>query len=98
MMIWVDNPINLFARTNGHLLLPTEQEQWSPTLFLETAQPGPLLPAVLETNSQHYRSVWGVAQRPYSYRVDLPEGVGNCFTVCALCLAYYSGNFCGGSL
>ncbi|GLC50405.1 hypothetical protein PLESTB_000375700 [Pleodorina starrii] len=81
MMIWVDNPTNLFQRTNGHLLLPTEPDQWAPTLTLETAHPGPLLPIVLETSRTHYRRVWGVGQRPYSYRVVLPSGVGDCFKI-----------------
>ncbi|GLC54695.1 hypothetical protein PLESTB_000896300 [Pleodorina starrii] len=81
LVVWVDNPTNLFQRTNGHLLLPTEHAHWSPKLSLETEHPGPVLPINMEPSRRHYRRVWGVGQRPYSYRVDLPAGVGECFKV-----------------
>ncbi|GIL78489.1 hypothetical protein Vretifemale_7844, partial [Volvox reticuliferus] len=94
MIVWVDSPSNLFLRTNGHLLLPTEMDQWWPNLHLETGSPGPLLPVLLETSGYHYRRVWGAGQRPYSFRVDLPDGVGDCFKIVEASYPMHKNTFC----
>ncbi|EFJ41381.1 hypothetical protein VOLCADRAFT_98582 [Volvox carteri f. nagariensis] len=94
MTVWVDNPVNLFQRTNGHLLLPTEHDKWSPTFHLETTHPGPLLPVVMETGDYHYRRVWGVGQRPYSFRVNLTAGTGDCFKIVEASYPMHKNTFC----
>ena len=81
LLVWVDNPVNLLNRKFGHLKLPTEHRTWQPKLLLETAEPGPVVAAVLEPAPRHMQMMSDHPLRPYSFRVDLPPGSGNCFKV-----------------
>ncbi|GLC55206.1 hypothetical protein PLESTB_000955000 [Pleodorina starrii] len=79
IMVWADNPFDIHSRQWGHLKLPLDHAQWKPELLLETAEPGPILRSVYEPQAHHASSVIDHNLRPYSFRVDLPDGVGDCF-------------------
>ncbi|EFJ41422.1 hypothetical protein VOLCADRAFT_98583 [Volvox carteri f. nagariensis] len=81
MVVWVDDPSNLHNRQWGHLKLPEDHSKWMPDLLLETVMPGPILRAEYEPKEGLKRKVIDHIVRPYSFRVDLPEGVGNCFKI-----------------
>ncbi|GFR43150.1 hypothetical protein Agub_g4174 [Astrephomene gubernaculifera] len=81
ILVWVDNPADLQLRKYGHLLLPAEQGVWQPELLLETVQPGPILPAKLEYGKKQINEIGDPRVRPYTFRVELPAGAGNCFKV-----------------
>ncbi|KXZ56554.1 hypothetical protein GPECTOR_1g498 [Gonium pectorale] len=73
-LVWADDVENLHLRVFGHLLLPTSHVDWRPQLMLETAEPGPVLTAALETQAGVLDKVDEARMRPYSLRFDLPEG------------------------
>ena len=82
MLVWVDNPTNLHRRGFGHLKLSVEHHTtWRPQFQLETEEPGAVLPVIVEPGEWQYRAVHDHTLRPYSFRVDLPVGTGDCFRV-----------------
>ncbi|GFR40233.1 hypothetical protein Agub_g801 [Astrephomene gubernaculifera] len=79
MLVWVEKPDDLHKRKFGHMVLPYNHSVWQPELLLETAEPGPVLQVLPETGQQPIPPKIESALRPYSLRVELPAGVGDCF-------------------
>ncbi|GFR40509.1 hypothetical protein Agub_g1078 [Astrephomene gubernaculifera] len=79
MLVWAEKPDNLHNRAFGHMILPFNHSTWRPNLLLEAAEPGPVLQVLPDKGQQPVPPKMESALRPYSLRVDLPAGVGDCF-------------------
>ncbi|GIL59601.1 hypothetical protein Vafri_14342 [Volvox africanus] len=94
LMVWVDNPFNLHSRQFGHLKLPVDHAHWMPNLLFETSTPGPVLRAEYEPETKHRGMVIDHIIRPYSFRVDLPDGVGDCFKIVEVSYPMHKASIC----
>ncbi|KXZ49726.1 hypothetical protein GPECTOR_20g583 [Gonium pectorale] len=95
LLVWADDPADLHRRNYGHLQLPVAPDTWQPALLLETEAPaGTVLRAELEATPDRMHMVSEPQLRPWSYRVELPEGVGECFKLVEASYPLHKTAFC----